>query len=67
MNMTEVNAKYRYVQLCRSLKTYGITYYRGKWRPKGRKRMEDLMLGITKENIICMDPISRLVLVSIPL
>ena len=27
VSMTEVNAKYRYVQLCRSLKTWGITRY----------------------------------------
>ena len=55
----QVNAKYRYVQLCRSLKTYGITYYRGKWKPKGKKRLEELMLGVTKENIICMQPETR--------
>lgn len=30
VGMTEVNAKYRYVQLCRSLKTYGITFFKTK-------------------------------------
>lgn len=25
--MTTINAKYRYVQLCRSLKTYGVTFF----------------------------------------
>jgi len=25
--MTELNAKFRYVQLCRSLKTYGVTFF----------------------------------------
>ena len=25
--MTELNAKYRYIQLCRSLKTYGMTFF----------------------------------------
>ncbi len=27
VNLSEVNAKYRYIQLCRSLKTYGITFF----------------------------------------
>ncbi len=27
VGMTDLNAKYRYVQLARSLKTYGITFY----------------------------------------
>ncbi len=31
--MTDVNAKYRYVQLCRSLKTYGITFFNCKVLP----------------------------------
>jgi len=26
--MTEVNAKFRYVQLCRSLKTYGMSVFK---------------------------------------
>jgi talin len=30
VGMSEVNAKYRYVQLCRSLKTYGITFFKTK-------------------------------------
>jgi hypothetical protein len=25
--MSELNAKFRYVQLCRSLKTYGVTFF----------------------------------------
>jgi len=25
--MTELNAKFRFVQLCRSLKTYGVTFF----------------------------------------
>ena len=25
--LNELNAKFRYVQLCRSLKTYGITFF----------------------------------------
>ncbi len=25
--LSEINAKFRYVQLCRSLKTYGVTFF----------------------------------------
>lgn len=27
VGMTEINAKYRYVQACRALKTYGVTFF----------------------------------------
>ena len=26
-NLSEINAKFRYIQLCRSLKTYGVTFF----------------------------------------
>jgi len=56
INTNEVNAKYRYVQLCRSLKTYGITYYNAKWKLKGKQKLYPIMVGITRDSIICVDP-----------
>jgi talin len=67
VNTSEVNAKFRYVQLSRSLKTYGITYYPGKWKPVGKKRLENVLLGVTKETILCLDPDSRQVIEEHPL
>eukprot|EP01132_Coremiostelium_polycephalum_P010257 gene10257-12581_t len=53
VSMSEVNAKYRYVQLCRSLKTYGMTSFEVKIRD--RKKLIDHILGITRESMILMD------------
>jgi talin len=54
--MTEINAKYRYVQLCRSLKTYGITFFHCKSKVKGKTKPKEVLLGITREGILFMDP-----------
>ncbi len=45
--MTEINAKFRFVQLCRSLKTYGITCFEVQQKGKGKK-LETVLCGITK-------------------
>jgi len=55
VGMTEVNAKYRYVQLCRSLKTYGITFFKTKERVKGQKKLMPKLLGITRDSILRLD------------
>eukprot|EP00005_Dracoamoeba_jomungandri_P004888 CAMPEP_0174252644 /NCGR_PEP_ID=MMETSP0439-20130205/2023_1 /TAXON_ID=0 /ORGANISM="Stereomyxa ramosa, Strain Chinc5" /LENGTH=2477 /DNA_ID=CAMNT_0015333213 /DNA_START=52 /DNA_END=7482 /DNA_ORIENTATION=+ len=55
VNMVEVNAKYRYVQAVRSLKSYGITYYDVRWKPINRRRLEPVRLGITRDNIVVTD------------
>jgi hypothetical protein len=55
--MVEVNAKYRYVQLCRSLKTYGITCFLVKEKDKKKKnKVIPVLLGITRHAILRMDP-----------
>ena len=56
--MTEVNAKFRYVQLCRSLKTYGITSFAVKIQLK-KKKFADAYLGITRDAIHRMDSNTR--------
>ncbi len=45
--MGEINAKYRYVQLCRSSKTYGITCFQVQQRGKGKK-LETVLVGVTR-------------------
>lgn len=57
--MTELNAKYRYMQLCRSLKTYGVTFFAIKEQTKdstSRKHLKPILLGITRESVLRMDP-----------
>ncbi|EGC38365.1 actin binding protein [Dictyostelium purpureum] len=53
--MSESNSKFRYVQLCRSLKTYGITFFQTKERVKGQKKPVPKLLGITRDSILRLD------------
>lgn len=66
VGMNDTNAKYRYLQLCRSLKTYGITSFEvivmanskiyadiiGK---TGKKKKDKLLLGATRDSIMFLD------------
>eukprot|EP00842_Homolaphlyctis_polyrhiza_P006525 jgi/Hompol1/6874/HPOL_002361-RA len=52
--LNELNAKFRYVQMSRSLKTYGTTFFVVKETNK-KKKAAPVLLGITKQNIIRMD------------
>jgi talin len=53
--MSEMNAKYRYVQFCRSLKTYGLTIFHVKEKTKNVKKLYSFMLGFTRDAIIRLD------------
>ena len=59
-SMQGENAKYRYIQLCRSLKTYGITTFLVHQKvdlgPKKKPKFIALIIGITRESIVIMDP-----------
>lgn len=56
VGMNEMSAKFRYVQLVRSLKTYGITYFDCNLRVKGKKKMVPILIGITREKIMKVEP-----------
>lgn len=56
VGMNDMNAKYRYVQLVRGLKTYGITFFECEQREKGKKKMISILLGVTREKIVKVDP-----------
>ena len=53
--MSELNAKFRYIQLHRSLRTYKATFFLVKEKLKGRNRFVPRLLGITKESIMRVD------------
>jgi talin len=60
IGMSEVNAKFRYIQLCRSLKTYGITTFVVKLAPsveqqKKQKKPQKVLLGITRDSIMFLN------------
>jgi hypothetical protein len=72
LGLTEAVAKFRYLQLFRSLKTYGYTFYTVKEKRgtgAGKKKIKTLpvLLGINKDTIVRFDPDSRETLQTWPL
>ncbi len=60
--MSETKAKYRYVQLIRSLRAYGMTCYDAEVKPKVvGKKPALIRLGITSTHILQIDPATNLV------
>lgn len=53
--LSELEAKLKYTQLCRSLKTYGVTFFLVKEKMKGKNKLVARLLGITKESILRVD------------
>ncbi|KAI3637909.1 hypothetical protein MIR68_004558 [Amoeboaphelidium protococcarum] len=53
--LNELNAKFRYVQLCRSLKTYGVTFFLVKEKVPGKSKIVPRLLGVTRDSIMRMD------------
>jgi talin len=55
--MTETKAKYRYVQLIRSLRAYGMTCYDAEVKPKVvGKKPQPIRLGVTSTHILQINP-----------
>lgn len=67
-NINENNAKFRYVQLCRSLKTYGITFFRVEEQVKVKSSQTvERLLGITKDTVLRVDKDSKEIMQSWPM
>ena len=56
VGMKEMNAKFRYVQLVRSLKTYGITFFDCKEKGRNNKKPVPVLIGVTRDKILKVDP-----------
>ncbi|NWZ68183.1 TLN1 protein, partial [Acrocephalus arundinaceus] len=54
-DMSEIEAKVRYVKLARSLKTYGVSFFLVKEKMKGKNKLVPRLLGITKESVMRVD------------
>ncbi|XP_041326889.1 talin-1 isoform X1 [Pyrgilauda ruficollis] len=54
-NMSEIEAKVRYVKLARSLKTYGVSFFLVKEKMRGKNKLVPRLLGITKECVMRVD------------
>ena len=65
--LNEFEAKAKYTQLCRSLKTYGITFFLVKEKMPGKNKLTPRLLGITKESVVRMDEKTKEILKTWPL
>ncbi|KAJ3413726.1 Talin-1 [Chytridiales sp. JEL 0842] len=65
--LSELNAKFRYVQLSRSLKTYGITFFNVKEKHAKKNKFVDILLGVTKNSIVRLDVDTKDIIKSWPL
>ncbi|CAF3470464.1 unnamed protein product [Rotaria socialis] len=52
---SELDAKLKYTQLCRSLRTYGVTFFLVKEKMSGKNKLVPRLLGVTKESIVRVD------------
>jgi len=53
--VTDVQAKYRYIQLIRSLPTFGITIWKIREKVQGKSKPLDRLFGLTKSSVIRME------------
>ncbi|KAI8799801.1 hypothetical protein BJ742DRAFT_115886 [Cladochytrium replicatum] len=53
--LTELNGKFRYVQLSRSLRTYGITFFKVKERVPKKSKLITVLLGVTRSSLMRVD------------
>ena len=60
--MTELNAKFRYVQLCRSLKTYRVTFFLVKKKVPKKNKMVKILLGVSRDSVMHLDAETKEVL-----
>ncbi|KAM8876261.1 talin-2a isoform 2-T3 [Synchiropus picturatus] len=54
-DLTEIEAKVKYVKLARSLRTYGVSFFLVKEKMKSKNKLVPRLLGITKESVMRVD------------
>uniref|UniRef100_A0A673IXG1 Talin-2-like n=1 Tax=Sinocyclocheilus rhinocerous TaxID=307959 RepID=A0A673IXG1_9TELE len=65
--MTEIEAKVKYVKLARSLRTYGVSFFLVKEKMKSKNKLVPRLLGITKESVMRVDEKTKDVIQEWPL
>ena len=65
--MTEAECKVFYIQLCRSLHTYGATYFLVDEKQKSKKKLVPVLLGFRASEIIRVDKVTKQVVTTWPL
>ena len=57
--LNHLDAKLKYIQLCRSLKTYGVTFFLVKEKLANKNKLVARLLGVTKESVVRVDEKSK--------
>ncbi|XP_055955771.1 talin-2-like isoform X4 [Patella vulgata] len=65
--LSEIEGKVKYTHQCRSLKTYGITFFLVKEKLKGKNKLVPRLLGITKESVVRVDEKTKEIMKTWPL
>ncbi|XP_049761843.1 talin-2 isoform X5 [Elephas maximus indicus] len=65
--MSEIEAKAKYVKLARSLRTYGVSFFLVKEKMKGKNKLVPRLLGVTKDSVMRVDEKTKEVLQEWPL
>ncbi|XP_041535285.1 talin-2 isoform X2 [Microtus oregoni] len=65
--MSEIEAKVKYVKHARSLRTYGVSFFLVKEKMKGKNKLVPRLLGITKDSVMRVDEKTKEVLQEWPL
>ncbi|XP_078056342.1 talin-2 isoform X2 [Mustelus asterias] len=65
--MSEIEAKVKYVKLARSLRTYGVSFFLVKEKMKGKNKLVPRLLGITKDSVMRVDEKTKEVMQEWPL
>ncbi|KAM7533362.1 hypothetical protein Aperf_G00000120428 [Anoplocephala perfoliata] len=65
--LSEKDAKVRYIQVCRSLPTYGITFFLIKEKLPGKNKLVPRLFGVSKESVMRVDENTKEVLQTWPL
>jgi len=64
---SELDAKVKYVQLARSLSTYGVTFFLVKEKMQGKNKLVPRLLGVTKDSVLRLDEQTKNILETWPL
>ncbi|KAL3884759.1 hypothetical protein ACJMK2_024867 [Sinanodonta woodiana] len=67
IGVSEMDAKVKYTQMCRDLKTYGITFFLVKEKMKAKNKLVPRLLGINKESVVRVDENTKEILRTWPL
>ena len=67
IGLSELEAKVKYCQLARSLKTYGVSFFLVKEKMKGKNKLVPRLLGVTKDSVLRLDEKTKEIVKTWPL